>query len=708
MIQKAECKQRDVSKYYANIFLTTILVLIIYIITKRYIDQESFIYSWDYVGYQKSTDILIDEFGKSFLSGILEFINALFSDYSKLFCIPILPFYLAFGESRFSFILSLALVYVTSFSLIMGVVFSNIVKNNRWGAFWIAAFITLFTPAVWVSVLRGYPDIGGATIFMLGILLYWKDSSLKQRNLPLKIAALMSILVLFRRHFAYAFRSFLITIFLQNIINIRIKKIAEKNKGKIDISSIKRLSLVLILFLVFSIHLPIKTFYFNYRELYSSYEESITTNIGYYGSSFGPIFILLAVTGFTTGLVHTKFDQKKLEFLGLLGLVSILQWLVSSKQIGVHYASHFLPFIILGISTLIWSTDKILMRLGNKFKSYALAIATALQVFLLLLNFNIGIANTSLNIKSLQPLFARQEAPLTRSDYPEVVHFIKYLKDNLNAEDSIYVAASSYGVLNKSIVEEGEKSLYKEQKLNIIRTSDIDSRDFYPLNGLLNAHYVVVTDPIQYHINSEQQKVITVIGNLFKDKQLIANDFEKVPEQFSFQDGVTGYLYKRIKPTSTETILSTLHFMEQKINRKLGRETYWLALDSGQGTVIERDALFKTIHISPLSIKSKYPVSLLYFGELYPITKVNGKINIMSRCSQTSPILLHSTTLSTERKAIEEKTITYIPKNQTPFEFSLDGQNAKFLELKLEFQNSKTASDACMIALNHVVVSNQK
>jgi hypothetical protein len=708
MIKKAASKSNALSKHYANVFLATILISIIYIITKIYIDQENFIYSWDYIGYQKSTDILIGEFKKSFLSGILEFINELFADYSKLFCIPILPFYLAFGESRFSFVLSLALVYITSFSLIMGVVFSRIVKNNRWGAFWLAAFITLITPAAWISVLRGYPDIGGATIFMLGILLSWKDSSLKQKKLPLKIAVLMSVLVIFRRHFAYAFRSFLITIFIQNIFNVGIKKIARKNKEKIDASIIKRLSLVLILFLAFSIHLPIKTFYFNYRELYSSYEESIATNIGYYGSSFGIMFIFLAATGFTIGLTYTRFDQNKLFFLGLLGLVSVLQWLVSSKQLGVHYASHFLPFITLGISTLIWSTDKILMRLGNKFKSYAVAITIALQVFLLLLNFNIGIANASLNIKPLQPLFARREAPLIRSDYPELVRFIEYLKANLNAEDSIYIAASSYGVLNKSIVEEGEKSLYKEQKLNIIRTSDIDSRDFYPLNGLLNAHYVVVTDPMQYHINPEQQKVITVIGNLFKDQQMIANDFEKVPEQFSFQDGVTGYLYKRVKSTSTETILSTLHFMEQKINRKLGRETHWLALNSGQGTVIERDALFKTIHISPLSVKSKSPVSLLYFGELYPMTKVNGKINIMSRCSQTSPILLHSTTLTTERKAIEEKTITYIPKNRIPFKFSLDGQNAKFLELKLEFQNSKTPSDSCMIALNHVVVSSQK
>jgi hypothetical protein len=708
MIKKAENKQRDTSKYYANIFLTTTLILIIYIITRKYIDQENFIYSWDYIGYQKSTDILIDEFKKFFLSGILEFFNELFADYSKLFCIPILPFYLAFGKSRFSFILSLALVYITSFSLIMGVVFSSVVKNNRWGAFWLAAFITLITPSAWISVLRGYPDIGGATIFMLGILLYWKDSSLKQKNLPLKIAILMSILVIFRRHFAYAFRSLIITIFLQNIIKLGLKKITRINKEKIDTSSIKRLSLVLILFLAFSIHLPIKTFYFNYRELYSSYEESIATNVRYYGLSFGPIFIFLAAAGFTIGLTYTKFDKNKLGFLGLLGLISVLQWLVSSKQLGVHYASHFLPFIILGISTLIWSTDKILMRLGNRFKAYSVAITIALQAFLLLLNFNIGIANTSLNIKSLQPLFARQEAPLIRSDYSELVRFIKYIKDNLNTEDSIYVAASSYGILNKSILEEGEKSLYKEQKLNIIRTSDIDSRDFYPLNGLLNAHYVVVTDPIQYHINPNQQKVITIIGNLFKDKQLIAADFEKVSEQFLFQDGVTGYLYKRIKPTSTETILSTLHFMEQRINRKLGRETYWLTLESGQETVIERDALFKTIHISPLSVKSTSPVSLLYFGELYPITKVNGKINIMSRCSQTSPILLHSKTLNTERKTIEEKTITYIPKNQTPFEFSLDGQNAKFLELTLEFQNSKIPSNTCMIALNHVVVSRKK
>jgi hypothetical protein len=707
MNMSAEKKGKISSKSYVNLFLFALIIIIIYTIIKKYISQENFIYSWDYVGYQKSTDILIGEFRKSFLEGILEFINALFADYSKIFCIPILPFYLAMGESRLSFILSLGLVYITSFCLIMGVTFSNLVTKNRWIAFWIATFTSLITPAVWVGVLRGYPDIGGASIFMTGILLYWKDTNLKQKKQPLKIAILMSLLVLYRRHFAYAFRSFIITIILQNLAKIGSKFLRKEHEYKPEINIIKRVFLLLFLFLLLSTHLVIKIFYFNYRELYSSYEESVSTNVGYYTSSFGLIFIFLSATGFTIGLANKKIDQEKIFFIGLLGVVTIVQWLFSSRQLGVHYNSHFLPFLILGLSTLIWTIYKALKLLENKFKYNLVAILILLGV-LLALNFNIGIANISLNIQSIQELFARQEAPLIREDYPEIVRFIKYLKKINNAEDSIYIAASSYGILNKSIVEEGEKSLYKEQKLNIIRTSDIDSRDFYPLNGLINANYVVVTDPMQYHINLEQQKVITVIGDIFKNKLLLANDFEKVSEEFSFQEEVKTYIYKRTKPTSTDTILSTLKFMEQKLNRKLGRETYWLTLNSGQKTVIERDALFKTTHISPIVVSRRYLKSLLYFGEIFKATKLSGKINIMANCPQKSLILLHSATLNSEKQPIEEKTITYIPKDQTSFEFNLNGQNSRFLELRLELQSNGKQSDTCIVALNHVVVSNQK
>jgi hypothetical protein len=693
------------SKIYINLLLFTLLILIIYVTTKRYIKREVFIYSWDYIGYQKSTDVLIEEFHKSFLTGILEFINSLFSDYSKIFCIPILPFYLAFGTSRLSFILSLGIVYITSFSLVMGVVFSNLITKNRLMAFWMATFITLATPATWIGVLRGYPDIGGASIFLVGILLYWKDISLSRKNHPLKIAALMSALVLYRRHFAYAFRSFIITITLQVLTGIGLSIRRNDVKYKLNVSSIKRIFLLLILFLLFSIHLVIKTFYFNYRELYSSYEETFSSNIEYYGASFGFLFIFLSVIGFLLGLSSSVFNQQKLKFIGLLGLITIFQWVFFSRQIGVHYTSHFLPFVIVGISSLIWSTGRMLKSVDNKSRYILLALAISVEALLLLVNFNIGIAN--INILPAQKLFARQEAPLVRSDYPDIVRFIKYLKNNSGSEDSIYVAASSYGILNKSIVEEGEKNLYKHQTLNILRTSDIDSRDFYPLNGLLSAHYVVTTDPTQYHINPDRQKVITLIGEIFRQKQLISNDFEEVREQFIFQKGVRVHLYKRVKPTSTSTALSTLNFMERTLNRKLGRETYWLNLNSGQETVIERDALFKTIHLSPVLVDRKKPGSLLYFGEIYKSTAVNGKINAMSNCPKANPIILYAKTLDLERNLIDEKKVTYFPNRQESFEFILNGQNARYLALELDVRSNGMSPDSCRVALNHVVVSKQ-
>jgi hypothetical protein len=697
-------KPKKGCKFYLNLFFITLILFITYSLTKHYIDQEQFIYSWDYSGYQKNTNILIDEFKKSFFSGTLDLLASLFSDYSKIYCIPILPIYLAFGSSRFAFILSLTLVYLVSFSLVMGLVFSRLVHSNRWVAFWLATFITLLTPAAWISLLRGYPDTGGASLYMLGILLYWRDTSLKRKNQALQISALMSFLVLFRRHFAYAFRSFIIAILLQNLITFFLGKINEKLEYKSSlVSVVKRVALIVILFLMFSIHLLVKIFYFNYRELYASYEESILRNIEYYGSSFGWLFIVLAVVGYFISLSRKDFNRERSGFITLLGAITALQWLLSSKQLGLHYINHFLPFVILGTSSLAWSTKHIFSR--TKIKGHTLKILLTPFIFLLLINFTISQGNLNWNTQYSRFLFARVEAPLLRSDLPEVTRFINYLRDNSEPQESTYIAASSYEVLNKSILEEAEKHLYKNKKLNIIRTSDIDSRDFYPLNGLLEAHYVAITSPIQYHINPKEQKVITVINEIFDRQDLISRDFKKIPEQFILDRGVTVSLYKRVKPTSMETALNTLNFMKERIKGTLGRETFWLNLSPGNSTVIERDALFKTVHISPLFVKTNNPVSLLFFGKIQSKAKIEGTINIMSDCSKTEAIKFELFTLDSKKVFLDKKTITYIPKNKENFSIVLNGKSSNFIALSLKSQNKSNNLNTCKIALNHIVVS---
>lgn len=692
-------------QFYINAFFITLILFIVYILTKNYIDQEQFIYSWDYSGYQKNTNILIEEFRKSFANGILDLLASLFSDYSKIYCIPILPIYLAFGSTRFAFILSFTLVYLVSFSLVMGLVFSKLVHSNRWVAFWLATFITLLTPAAWISLLRGYPDTGGASLYMFGILLYWQDTSLKQKNQALQISGLMSFLVLFRRHFAYAFRSFIIAISLQNLILFLFSKIDKNFKYKFNPGFIaKRIFLILLLFMVFSIHLLVKVFYFNYRELYSSYEETTLRNIEYYISSFGWLFIVLAVIGYLINFSNKNINRGRLGFIALLGAITSLQWIFSSKQLGLHYINHFLPFVILGISSLVWSTKYIFSRL--QIKGHVLKIFLASFVLLLVANFSISQGNLHLNTAYAKFLFARVEAPLSRSDLPELTRFINYLRDNSKPEGSTYVAASSYEVLNKSILEEAEKHLYKNKKINIIRTSDIDSRDFYPLNGLLEAHYVVITNPIQYHINPTEQKVITVISDVFDRQDLISNDFKKSPEQFILDQGVTVSLYQRVKPTSIETALNTLDFMKDRIKGSLGRETFWLNLSPGNSTVIERDALFKTVHISPLFVKVNNPVSLLFFGEIQPKVKIEGTINIMSDCSQTKSIEIELSTLNSNKAILDRKSINYIPKNKENFSIYLNGQGSKFIALSLKSQSKANNLSICKVALNHIVVSN--
>jgi hypothetical protein len=683
-----------------NSLLFFLLAIAVVTITSLYVSKEQYYYFWDYSTYFQKTNDLVIQLKTSPLEAVLAFILSLFDDYTQLPLIPVLPFRLLLGPSRLGFILSLALAHIVPFCLAMGAIANQIVPTKPRTVFWLTAFTTLLMPPVWIPIFRGFPDIGGATLLMLATLFYWRDVNLEHRRQIKHIAIFLALSVLFRRHFIYEVRVFIIAIltyiFLDSIPGLR-------NDFRETWPRLRhlfwRVGHIVFWFAIFTFIVLIKALFINYRVLYASFEMSSGANFLYYGQSYGWLLWGLALLGLTWGCFERSLFQPKLRFIALFGALSVLQWLFFAKQVSVQYTTHFLPFVILGIVLLvqiIWLKRKMFLQI----------ILLGFQSFLLTFNIAVGLDFIGKIKSPFQVLLARREPPLFREDYKAVAELVDYLRRLSTPDKQFYIASSSY-TLNYSVIAVAEQQHFGKPIVSIARTTNIDSRDFYPLNSLLKSHYVVVANPFQHHVAPQEQKLVKGVVEMFNQRLAIAQDFAPLPQKFQLERGVTVQVYKRIRPTALKTILATLALMRSQVSRVLGQEPYWLDIKSEQPSDIIKDPLLGIVQVLRLQITNQTPASLLYFGKIPDKVKVTGLLSISKCPASTSPISLNLSTLDRNGEILSQQKKIYSNSQLAPFEIMILGQNAAFLKFNLRVNSNNETLTSCRAELNLLKVSSQ-
>ncbi len=683
-----------------NIFLLLLLVVVVMTITSLYILKEQYYYFWDYANYFQQTNDLVIQLKKSPLEAVVTFLLSLLDDYTQLPLIPVLPFRLLLGPSRLSFILSLALAHIIPFCLTMGAIATQVIPAKPRTVFWLTAFATLLMPPVWIPVFRGFPDIGGATLLMLATLFYWRDVNLEHRRQIKHIAIFLALAVLFRRHFIYEVRVFLVSIVAYNILSFIPRLLNNFRENWPHLRHLCwRVGQIALLFAIFTFIVLIKALFINYRALYASYEMSSGENFVYYGQAYGWVLWGLAFLGFVWGCFERSLFQPKLRFVALFGMLSVLQWLFFAKQVSVQYTTHFLPFVILGICLLgwiVWLKQRLFIRI----------LLLGLQPFLLIFNVAVGLDFVEKIKLPIQSIFAKREPPLFREDYQVIAKLVNYLRHLSHPDQQFYIAASSY-TLNYSVVTVAEQQHFGEPIVPIVRTTNIDSRDFYPLNSLLKSHYVVVANPFQHHVAPQEQRLVQGVVDMFNQNVAIAQDFAPLPQKFQLEHGVTVQIYKRIRPTSLETIFATLALMRSQVSRVPGQEPYWLDIKSEQRSDIIKDPLLGIVQVLRLQITNRIPASLLYFGKIPDKVKVTGLLSISKCPTSTFPVSLNLSTLDRNGEILSQQTKIYPNSQLAPFEIMISGQNAAFLKLNLRVNPKNETLTSCRAELNLLKVSSQ-
>ncbi len=698
-----------------NLGLFAILVAIAITITTLYISHERNFHWWiDW--YYKTIDVA-NAFRKSPLAGIDNVLQSLGDERNKIYTLPLVPFILIFGESRLVYEIGLAVAYLIPFSLSMGAVATQLIGANPQSVFWSTALICLLIPVTWIATFLGIPDTGGSALIGWAAFVYLKDIKLKQWwQIPL-IGFCLGLAVLLRRHFVYGAIAFLCAITSQALIYFFAKlphnpQMAWRNLQVVGVRIGLTATLSFTTLITVAGEFTQRAITTDYRNLYASWTLPFHNVVGLYAAFYGWATLLLVAIGFSAGILTHVLSVTSFSFICLFGIFSLIEWLIVLRYGNIFYSLHLTPIVVLGLAAFIWTCFKL-----NRIRILMLVIAGCYLVS----NLVIGLTPIGSFNHRLRPLFALNIPPLVRTDYDEVVRMIDYLRKIAPNKESIYVVGSQRLHLNRSMIRAGDRILYPHQDiLLLLPAPQVDSQDYYPLETLLQAQYVVVPNHLPDYdwdftkvpavgewLPPKESDVVKVVLDAFTQNWKIAQDFKRLPVHFTLADGAIVNIYQRIRPTSLETAVQTLTTMQQQIGKRPGGQLDWISLSQRWNYSSVRknpDNTYKLITY-PIERTKKQARTFLYLGTLPEDAEVTGTVKFFGiRCGTS----LNLKMLNQEGNIISSTKNELFDENSSKFSLSITGKNATYLLLNLLNYDKDDLINECTLELNSLVVSSQK
>lgn len=736
-------------KLIINLGCLALLALITITITTLYISSEYNFHWW--IDWYSTTIQVAAAFRESPTEAI-EFVQqSLVRERNRLFTLPLVPFILIFGDSRLVYEIGLALVYLLPLTLVMGAIATQLIPVHRQIVFWSTAALTLLLPVSWISTFIGIPDTGGPVFIGLAAFIYLQDVKLKQWWRIPAIGFFIGLSVLLRRHFVYGGIAFLAALSLQAAIFLA-REIWQKRQIPWRSFSATTIKLSLISAIAFATIMGIapeftnKALQLDYKTLYTSWSLPLPDIITLYGAYYGWITWLMVAIGFSASILTRAVSVPTATLISFWGIFSLIIWLFILRYGNVFYSLHITPFVIIGIAAFLWTTWT---RLTGKTRTIILSIASCYLVA----NLAIGIMPIGNISRLFYPLFAVNMPPLVRTDYDEIARLVNYLRQLAPEDEPIYIVGFQRIQLSPGVISAAERILYGRQGriLNILPSPQVDSRDDYPIETLLQAQYVVIPNPLpDYSSNpteipvvgewlpNQELDVVQVVFDAFTQNWEIAQDFQRLPIQFNLEKGAVATIYQRIRPTSISTAVRTLTAMQQQIGEpRPGGQRDWIALNqpldesfaSKNTNNTYRLVAFKQDrdrHLSQL-IPNKSPLfqaatpvqttttlpdllqnsqnlgkSFLYIGSLPEKAEVKGQVTYLDKpCTSVS---LRLAMLNQNGKIIGTTEAEYFPKNSATFQLPIQGKDPAYLTLDVVSNAQKDKINTCTLVLNSLTV----
>lgn len=534
--------------------LITTIALITLIIATYYVHSEQNIYYWDFNGYWR----LWQDFGAQFSHHPLQALNDVRhsirnDDYNTLPVAITAIFSVLPVSSRMSYILSLFICYFVPSVVIFSLLCRRFSGDNSLTAKVLTLMLAATFCAFWAPTLRGYPDICGLIFVMLSVSYCAKnDLSMQQQA---KQAMILGIVLwgpfLLRRWYAYTVVSLYFSL---PILNFFLHA-----KGNYSWKRVSYLSLNFciagitscVLAIIFQGPLLKRIIATNYAYIYSAYQSSFTYSVESLLKFSGPYLLPLLLFGILAACFGGNKSQRTFVFFCLFNLLFSFFLFTRTQSPGMQ---HIMPFamwsLLVAGQGLLWILGK-LSQQSSKWGMITLVTVVALLIQLhTLFGFKL--------LQSVNNMLPIETLPMHVDHYPDYIALEKRITQLTEHGDKVTVFSSN-DVLNDDMLN---TLSHRNLENSITYTSQVDLRDGINLNAL-QSRYVIVTSPVQIHLNADGQRVITIPVEAILNHQNIGQAFKRMQPEYKLSNGVSAWVYQRVRSFTPQEVQDFLQSFYQ-------------------------------------------------------------------------------------------------------------------------------------------------
>ncbi len=512
-------------------------------LTVYWMGRNQFVYYWDYGEYWRMSIQRMDYlFSHNILDALVSFFASVNGDDYNNFLPSVVALPLKIFGCEFStYVLINHVMFLVPAVLVQALCVEKLASGRGGKAGWaFAAAVALGTifPANYYAMYQGYIDV--AVLLPISIAVYLLiDFDFRKATLTkdIAVAAILLIAWISRRYVVY----FIIGYVAALVIKAAALLWKERDRGAF-LCVVKHFCVIggvsIGALLVYFRPFLLRALVTDYGEMYSAYNAPLLRKVRDLVNSFGAVTLLAAAAAGVLCFVKRK---NRVNFTALLALAAVETaafW--QTQNMGVHHRMLInVPLFL--CCMLAWGFvpgKEAAPRDGRRLGRYgALLCALALAV-----NFCQAMLPVPAAVH-VRGLFSEKYQPMRRGDMEQLEALAEYLNgETLNTDQRIYVAASG-PVLNCDIL----RKLYAPDTMNgvpnMYNTSDVDLRDGFPA-VLLEADYVVATQPVQLHLNSGQE-VVSYPAELIQDgSSYMGRHFEEI-QRFELDGGVIAKVYVR-------------------------------------------------------------------------------------------------------------------------------------------------------------------
>ena len=444
-----------------------------------YMSQESFVYFWDYANFHGIAVQFADALMADPRAGATMFVDALASEYNLIFALPLLPVIALTDGSRLAYIVALAVLYLVPFALVVGVVCRRAFPRLGRAAQWTGTLLAIAVPPVWMTVMRGYPDVLGAAVLLAGLAVLLGDVRLERWSTVLWTAFAAAAAVAIRRHLAYASLAVLgtaaLTVGLHWIETLRaygLSAVLDDARGGRLLRATALPLAALGFLMVLNPFFAGMVLQNDYGSLYASYQLPPGELLKAFSHLIGRLFLAMAAFGVIVGLVRGRLRCTPMTALSLFGVMWLVLWFGLARQTGPHHVIVAMP--LLAIAGVLHGADLLRARARPIWVRLWLASALIYAGAGAIVVYG---PSTSAYTAVQEPtmLFSDYLGPLKRGDFDELRQLVGALREG---PQPTLVGASSV-LLNYDLVDRAETQLFGHRgpkRLSVLPNPQIDSQ----------------------------------------------------------------------------------------------------------------------------------------------------------------------------------------------------------------------------------------